>query len=114
MPERRLAVAAFANTSEMFAVGAGLRAISTSLSLPADWSAPKIPAHPLSAHTGVYTDTVGTLGRVRVSLEDEALAIDYLDEPPALLPASFRFAFEAGTQKARYIVTPVGVGQRSE
>jgi hypothetical protein len=55
---------------------------------------------------------VGTLGRLRVSQEGDHLAIDYLDGPPPLLPPSFRFAFEPGATHARYVVTPVGVGQR--
>jgi hypothetical protein len=47
-----------------------------------------------------------------VSLEGDALVIDYLDGAPALLPANFSFAFEPGAAQARYVVTSVGVGER--
>jgi hypothetical protein len=68
--------------------------------------------HPLRAYTGTYVDDAGTLGRLRVSLEEGHLVIDYLDGSPPLLPANFRFAFERGALQARYVVTPVGVGER--
>jgi len=54
----------------------------------------------------------GALGRVRVRLEGEHLAYDYPDGAPRLLPAWFRFQFELGSARARYVVTPVGVGER--
>jgi hypothetical protein len=111
-PERQLGVAALANTSEMLVMPAGFRALSTFLSLPPDWQTPQVPEHPLAAYTGIYHDEVGTLGRLRVSLEGERLVIDYLDAPPPLLPPGFRFAFEPGATRARYVVSPVGVGQR--
>ena len=111
-PERRLGVAALANTSEMVVMPAGFRALSTFLALPHDWQPPRGPAHPLDAYTGIYRDEAGTLGRLRVSLEGEALVIDYLDGPPPLLPPGFRFAFEPGQERATYVVTPVGVGKR--
>jgi beta-lactamase class C len=111
-PERQLGVAALANTGAMFVMPAGFRALSTFLSLSPDWQAPQVPAHPLAAYTGIYRDEVGTLGRLRVSLEGEQLVIDYLDGPPPLLPPGFRFAFEPGATRARYVVSPVGVGQR--
>jgi CubicO group peptidase (beta-lactamase class C family) len=113
-PERELGVAAFANRSELWVVAAGLRAMSTFLSISEDWQPPPGPAHPLSAYAGTYVDDAGSLGRLRVSLEEEVLAIDYLDGPPPLLPANFRFVFEAGASRARYVVTPIGVGERKD
>lgn len=106
-----LGVAAFANRSGPYAIVAGQRALSTFLSLSEDWQPPPGPAHPLAAYAGTYVDPAGTLGRLRVSLEGEHLAIDYLDGPPPLLPANFRFTFEPGAAHARYVVTPVGVGE---
>ena len=111
-PERQLGVAAFANISEPLVVGVGFRALSTFLSISEDWQPPAGAAHPLSAYSGVYLDEVGTLGRVRVSLEDDTLVLDYVDGHPPLLPAGFRFVFEPGAARARYIVTPIGVGER--
>jgi CubicO group peptidase (beta-lactamase class C family) len=111
-PERNVGAAAFSNGTEPGAVAAGLRAMSTFLSLSPDWRPSRKPAHPLSAYAGIYVDKVGTLGRLSVKLEGNALAIDYLDKPPPLLPARFRFVFEPGTPRARYVVTPVGVGER--
>lgn len=113
-PDRGASVAAFANRSEMVVVRAGFRALSTFLFLSEDWQPPSGSAFPLSAYVGDYVDRVGTLGRVRVSLEGEELTIDYLDGPPPLLPANFRFVFEPGAPRARYIVTPVGVGTRQD
>ncbi len=110
-PERGVSVAGVANRSELFIVAAGWRAMSTFLSVPEDWQPPG-PAHQLAAYTGTYVDAAGSLGRLRVSLEDDALVIDYLDGAPALLPANFSFAFEPGAAQARYVVTPVGVGER--
>lgn len=112
-PERQAAVAGLANRSELFVVAAGWRAMSTFLSVPEDWQPPG-PAHPLSAYVGIYVDGAGTLGRLRVSLEDGELVIDYLDGPPPLLPANFSFVFERGAPQARYVVTPVGVGERRD
>lgn len=112
-PARQLGVAVFASSGEPRAAGAGFRALSTFLSISENWRPPAGPAHPPSAYTGVYVDDVGSLGRLRVSLEAEDLVIDYLDGPPPLLPANFRFVFERGAPRARYVVTPVGVGRRS-
>ena len=112
-PARQLGVAVFASSGEPWAAGAGFRALSTFLSISENWRPPAGPAHPPSAYTGVYVDDVGSLGRLRVSLEAEDLVIDYLDGPPPLLPANFRFVFERGAPRARYVVTPVGVGRRS-
>jgi len=113
-PERRTSVAAFADRTEPFLIGAGLRALSTFLSLPEDWQPPPGPEHPLDAYTGVYVDHHGTLGRLRVRLESGALAIDYLDARPPLLPANFRFVFAGGSPRPRYVVTAVGVGERRD
>lgn len=52
------------------------------------------------------------LPRLRVSLEGDRLAIDYLDGPPPLLPVIFRFAFAPGESRAAYVVTAIGVGRR--
>jgi hypothetical protein len=49
---------------------------------------------------------------VRVHLDRGGLAYDYLDGPPALLPAKFHFQFAPGEPRARYLVTAVGVGER--
>jgi len=107
-----LAVAAFANSNEPYPVVAGYRALSTFLSLSADWQGPPGPAHGLGAYPGLYVDPAGTLGRLRVSREGDGLMIDYPDGDPSLLPASFRFVFEPGAHRARYVVTPIGVGER--
>lgn len=113
-PERKVSAAAFANRGEMWVVAAGFRALSTFLPASADWQPPRGPLHPLDAYAGTYEDNAGTLGRLKVSIEGDVLAIDYLDGPPPLLPATFRFVFEPGTKRARYVVTPVGVGERNE
>ena len=112
--DRQLGVAALTNASpQRGAAGAvGLNALSTFLDLSPDWRPPKGPKHPLAAYTGVYVDEAGTLGRLQVSLTPEGLAIDYLDGRPPLLPPRFRFVFERGAERARYVVTAVGVGQR--
>jgi CubicO group peptidase (beta-lactamase class C family) len=111
-PERQLGVAVFANRSDPMVAAIGFRALSTFASLPADWQPPPGATHPLGAYTGVYVDDAGTLGRLRVSLEDGSLVIDYLDAKPPLLPPSFHFVFEPGAAHARYVVTAVGVGER--
>jgi CubicO group peptidase (beta-lactamase class C family) len=111
-PERQIGVAAFANTSQPLLFPAAFRALSTFLALSPDWAPPPGPAHPLSAYAGLYVDDAGTLGRVRFSIEDDALVLDYLDGPPPLLPATFSFHFDTGTLHPRYVVTPVGVGER--
>jgi CubicO group peptidase (beta-lactamase class C family) len=111
-PARGLGVAVFANRVVPLTT-VGFRALSTFLSIPEDWQPPPGPAHPLSAYVGVYVDRVGTLGRLRVSLEEGDLVMDYLDALPPLLPPGFRFVFEPGAERPRYVVTPVGVGERS-
>jgi hypothetical protein len=112
-PEREVGVAAFVNRGRVPLAVVGLRAMSTFLSISEDWQSPPGPMHPLSAYVGVYLDKAGSLGRLRVSLEGEALVIDYLDAAPPLLPPTFRFVFDPGAERARYVVTPVGVGERS-
>jgi len=114
LPERHLGVAVFANTSEMLPVAAGFRALSTFASISEDWQPARVPAHPLNDYTGVYVDEVATLGRLRVSLEEGHLVIDYLGAAPPLLAPGFRFVFEPGAHHARYVVTPIGVGERRE
>jgi CubicO group peptidase (beta-lactamase class C family) len=111
-PERQLGVAAVANTSKPVVFAASFRALSTLLDLPPDWQPPPGPLHPLSAYVGVYEDAAGTLGTLRVSVEEGNLMIDYLDGPPPLLPPNFRFVFLSGATLAAYVVTPVGVGRR--
>jgi hypothetical protein len=69
-------------------------------------------AHPANAYTGTYIDKAAGLRTLRVSLEGGQLVIDYLDGAPALLPPEFAFVFEPGVEQARYVVTPVGVGER--
>ena len=111
-PDRQLAVAVFADSADVVQA-VGFRALSTFLSLPADWQPPPGPEHPLSAYVGDYVDPAGTLGHLRVSLEREHLVIDYLDGRPALLSPGFRFVFEPGAAQARYVVSPIGVGERA-
>jgi len=94
-------------------VAAGFRALSTFAGVSQDWQAARVPAHPLSEYAGVYVDSIATLGRLRVSLEEGHLAIDYLNGLPPLLPPGFSFVFEPGAQRARYVVTPIGVGERA-
>lgn len=113
-PGRRTGVAAFSNRGDPIVIAAGFRAMSTFLSLSENWRPAAMTARPLAAYVGVYVDEAGTLGRLRVSLEGERLAIDYLDGTPPLLPANFRFVFERGAEKARYVVTEVGVGERRD
>jgi CubicO group peptidase (beta-lactamase class C family) len=107
-----LGVAALADRRGSYPIAAGYRALSTFLSLSEDWQPPPGPAHALAAYAGLYVDPAGTLGRLRVSLEGDQLAIDYLDSPPPLLPPNFRFVFEPGSEHARYVVTAIGVGER--
>jgi hypothetical protein len=42
----------------------------------------------------------------------DLLPFDYLDGPPALLPPTFVFRFVPGQERARFVVTAVGVGER--
>jgi CubicO group peptidase (beta-lactamase class C family) len=90
-----------------------LRELSVLLDLPDDWR-PNVEGspRPLNAYVGTYVDRKSWLGRVRVRLDGERLALDYLDGPPALLPPSFAFRFVPGQNRARFVVTVVGVGER--
>lgn len=117
VPERRLGAAAAMNATN--AAGATpsvivLRGLSVLLGLPDDWRANAEGTHrPLSAYVGTYVDRRSWLGRVRVRLEGaDRLAFDYLDGPPALLPPTFVFRFAPGEERARFVVTAVGVGER--
>ncbi len=68
---------------------------------------------PLRAYVGTYVDNKSWLGRLRVRLDGpDRLAFDYLDGPPALLPPSFMFRFVPGEERARFVVTVVGVAER--
>jgi hypothetical protein len=113
-PERGVGVAAFVNRGRVPLGGVGFRALRTFLSISEDWQPPPGPKHPLNAYVGVYADAAGSLGRLQVSLEEGALVIDYPNGAPALLPPNFRFVFEPGAERARYVVTAVGVGERAD
>ncbi|HVJ94182.1 MAG TPA: serine hydrolase [Labilithrix sp.] len=117
VPARRLGAAAMMNATN--AAGATpaavvLRGLSVLLDLPDDWRANIDSSHrPLSAYVGTYVDRRSWLGRLRVRLEGtDRLAFDYLDGSPALLPPTFAFRFVPGEERARYVVTAVGVGER--
>ncbi len=113
VPVRRFAALAMTNSHGGAPAVAVLRGLSLFLDLPDDWRASADGmAHPLTAYLGTYADRRSSLGRVRVRLDGEGLAYDYLDGPPALLPAQFRFKFVPGDERARFLVTAVGVGER--
>lgn len=111
--ERRFGAVAAVNSFGGAPMVAVLRGMSTFLDIAQDWM-PRMDraSHPLSAYTGLYSDTRGSLGRVRVRLAEGRLAFDYVDRTPALLPPSFRFRFAPGNNRARYMVTAIGVGER--
>ncbi|MFL5303939.1 MAG: serine hydrolase [Polyangia bacterium] len=117
VPARRIGAAAMMNTTN--AAGATpasvvLRALSVLADLPDDWR-PGVgrSPHPLAAYAGTYVDRRSWLGCLRVRVDGtDRLAFDYLDGPPAVLPASFAFRFLPGDEHARFVVTPVGVGER--
>ena len=117
VPARRLGAAAMMNAPN--AAGAPpavvvLRGLSVLLGLPDDWRPNVEGQHrPLRAYVGTYVDRRSWLGRLRVRLEGtDRLAFDYLDGPPALLPPTFVFRFVPGEERARFVVTAVGVGER--
>lgn len=114
VPERSFGVAAFVNGHPQgpSAIAAGFQTLSTFLDLSPNWSPKAEAAHPLQAYAGLYVDRVGTLGRFKVSLDGDRLTMEYLDGPPSLLPANFRFVFDKGSSEARYVVTAIGVGTR--
>lgn len=116
VPARRLGAAAMMNTSNVAGATPAvvvLRGLSVLLDLPDDWRANIEGFHrPLSAYVGTYVDRRSWLGRVRVRIENDELAFDYLDGQPALLPPTFAFRFVPGEERARFAVTAVGVGER--
>jgi len=117
VPARRLGAAAMLNATNRAGAtpaSVGLRALSVLLDLPDDWRAHMEGSHrPLSAYVGTYIDRRSWLGRLRVRLDGpDRLAFDYLDGPPALLPPTFVFRFVPGEERARFVVTVVGVGER--
>jgi CubicO group peptidase (beta-lactamase class C family) len=117
VPEKHVGAAAMMNaahTAGATPAAAVLTSLSVLLDLPSDFrpTAEGAP-RPLTAYVGTYLDRKSWLGRVRVRIDDDdRLAFDYLDGPPALLPPSFVFRFLPGEPRARFIVTPVGVGER--
>jgi CubicO group peptidase (beta-lactamase class C family) len=113
VPERRFSSFAVANRAGGAPSVAVTRGLSLFLDLPADWRPTASgQSHPLNAYLGTYLDRRSSLGRVHVRLEGERLAFDYLDGPPALLPAKFQFQFGPDDQRARFLVTAVGIGER--
>lgn len=115
VPARRLGAAAMMNATH--AAGATpaaivLRALSVLLDLPDDWSAREGSPRALSDYVGTYVDRRSWLGRVRVRLDGDQLVVDYLDGQPAPFPATFVFRFVPGEERARFVVTVAGVGER--
>jgi CubicO group peptidase (beta-lactamase class C family) len=117
VPARRFGAAAMMNVAN--AEGATpsavvLRGLSVLLDLPDDWRADSEGSpRPLNAYVGTYVDRRSWLGRLRVWREgSDRLAFAYLDRPPALLPPKFLFRFAPGEERARFVVTAVGVGER--
>ncbi len=117
VPARRFGAAAMMNAAN--AAGATpsvvvLRGLSVLLDLPDDWRANVDGSpRPLSAYVGTYVDRRSWLGRLRVRLDGaDRLAFDYLDGPPALLPPTFAFRFVPRDERARFVVTALGVGER--
>ncbi len=117
VPARRFGAAAMMNTANVAGATPSvvvLRGLSVLLDLPEDWRATvEGSPRPSSSYVGTYVDRRSWLGRLRVRLDGtDRLAFDYLDGPPALLPPTFVFRFVAGQERARFVVTPVGVGER--
>lgn len=117
VPARRLGAAAMMNAANVAGATPSvvvLRGLSVLLDLPDDWRANvEGSPRPLTAYVGTYVDRRSWLGRLRVRLDGaDRLAFDYLDGPPALLPPTFAFRFVPGEQRARFVVTAVGVGER--
>jgi len=117
VPARRLGAAAMmnaTNTAGATPAAVVLRGLSVLLDLPADWRANvEGSPRPLGAYVGTYVDRMSWLGRLRVRLVGtDRLAFDYLDGPPALLPPTFAFRFVPGEERAKFVVTAVGVGER--
>jgi CubicO group peptidase (beta-lactamase class C family) len=113
VPDRRFGSIAVANRAGGAPSIAVTRGLSLFLNLPDDWRpSANGQSHPLTAYLGTYVDRRSSLGRVRVRLEGEHLAFDYLDGPPALLPARFQFRFGPNDERAKFLVTAVGIGER--
>ncbi len=113
VPERRFAAGAVSQTPGGAPAVAVLRGLSVFLDLPDDWRpSASGRSHPLTAYLGTYVDRRSSLGRVRVRLDGDRLAYDYVDRRPPLLPAMFRFRFEPGDERAKFLVTAVGVAER--
>jgi hypothetical protein len=117
VPARRFGAAAMVNAAQVEGATPSavvLRGLSLLLDLPDDWRAEiEGSPRPLSAYVGTYVDRRSWLGRLRVRREgNDRLAFDYLDGPPALLPPKFVFRFVPGEERARFVVTVVGVGER--
>jgi CubicO group peptidase (beta-lactamase class C family) len=115
VPERRFGAAATMNATN--AAGATpsvivLRGLSVLLDLPDDWSAVEGSPRASRAYVGTYVDRRSWLGRVRVRLEGDRLVVDRLDGRPAPLPATWVFRFAPGEERARFLVTFAGVGER--
>ncbi len=113
-PARRFGSVAFVNAPGVAPMVAVLRGMSVLLDISPDWRPRADANHPQALYTGLYSDSRGGLGRVRVRLEGEHLAYGYPDGAPPLLPVWFRFQFKQGSERAAYVVTPVGVGERVE
>jgi CubicO group peptidase (beta-lactamase class C family) len=119
VPAKRFGAAAMMNAANVAGATPAsvvLRGLSVLLDLPDDWRSNTEGApRPLSAYVGTYVDRRSWLGRLRVRLDGtDRLAFDYPDGAPALLPPTFAFRFVAGEDRARFVVTAVGVGERVE
>jgi CubicO group peptidase (beta-lactamase class C family) len=117
VPAKRLGAAAMMNAANVAGATPAavvLRGLSVLLDLPDDWrSNGEARPRPLSAYVGTYVDRRSWLGRLRVRLDGAGrLAFDYPDGPPPLLPPTFAFRFVPGDERARFVVTAVGVGER--
>jgi CubicO group peptidase (beta-lactamase class C family) len=117
VPAKRFGAAAMMNAASVAGATPSsvvLRGLGVLFDLPDDWRAnAEGSPRPLSAYVGTYVDRRSWLGRLRVRLDGtDRLAFDYLDGPPALLPPTFAFRFVPGDDRARFVVTAVGVGER--
>lgn len=117
VPTHRLGAAAMMNATH--AAGATpaavvLRGLSVLLGLPHDWrSTSDGSPRPASTYVGTYVDSRSWLGRVRVRLDGEGrLVLEYVDGPPALLPPALMFHVAPGEDRARFVVTAVGIAER--
>jgi CubicO group peptidase (beta-lactamase class C family) len=114
IPERRFASLAAATRPGAASAISVLRGTSLLLDLPEDWRPTSDgPAHPLQAYVGTYIDQRSTLGRIRISLEQDKLVHEFLDGPPPLLPAKLTFHFAQDDKQARYVATAIGIAERT-